>query len=311
MTHRRPVGLKRQLDRLWEATEAAPGGSGTIGPKGDKGDPGDTGPAGPTGPAGAPGQQGTTGTTGLKGDTGNTGPQGLKGDSGNIGPQGDQGPIGLTGPKGDKGDKGDPGNTGPQGETGPQGPTGAASNVAGPQGQTGPQGIKGDTGDQGPQGDIGPQGPAGVGADPWTYLKLANDFTTNSATAVDITGLAFTPTANLTYEFEAHLMCRTATATIGPRPGLAWPTGGADGTASIYTPSSGTAETMVHGNIAAALLAAVGGLPTTTGSYGAKVQGIFKAGASPSGTVKLQLASETAGTNVIAKAGSFLKYRTI
>lgn len=149
------------------------------------------------------------------------------------------------------------------------------------------------------------------GADPWTYIKLASDFTTSSASAVDVTGMNFTPSANTTYEFEAHLMCRTATATVGPRPGLAWPTGGTDGVASIYTPSSGTAETMVHGNIAAALLAAVGGLPNTTGSYGAKVQGIFVAGASPSGTVKLQLASETAGTNVTAKAGSFLKYRTI
>lgn len=149
------------------------------------------------------------------------------------------------------------------------------------------------------------------GADPWAYIKLANDFTTNSASAVDVTGMAFTPVANTDYEFEAHLMCRTATATVGPRAGLAWPTGGSDGAASIYTPSSGTAETMVHGNINAALLAAVGGLPNTTLSYGAKVLGIFRAGASPSGTVRLQLASETAGTNVTIKAGSFLKYRTI
>lgn len=35
------------------------------------------------------------------------------------------------------------------------------------------------------------------------------------------------------------------------------------------------------------------------------------AGASPGGTFKLQLASETAGTNVTMKAGSFLKYRTV
>ena len=34
------------------------------------------------------------------------------------------------------------------------------------------------------------------------------------------------------------------------------------------------------------------------------------AGASPSGTFRVQLASETAGTNVIMKAGSFIRYRT-
>lgn len=35
------------------------------------------------------------------------------------------------------------------------------------------------------------------------------------------------------------------------------------------------------------------------------------AGASPSGTIRVQLASETAGTVVTVKAGSFIKYRTI
>ncbi len=34
-------------------------------------------------------------------------------------------------------------------------------------------------------------------------------------------------------------------------------------------------------------------------------------GASPSGTVKVNLASETAGTNVTMKAGSFIKYREV
>lgn len=150
----------------------------------------------------------------------------------------------------------------------------------------------------------------GGGADPWTYAKLANDFTTSSATAVDA-GLAFTPAANKQYEFEALLLLRTATATVGPRPGLAWPTGGTDGAADVYTPSSATAQTMVFGNIAGAMLAAVGGLPNTTQSYPARIAGTFRAGASPSGTIRVQLASETAGTVVTLKAGSFLKYREI
>ena len=149
-----------------------------------------------------------------------------------------------------------------------------------------------------------------TGSDPWTYLVRSTDFTTTSATAVDVTGLAFTPAANTKYEFEAFLMVRTATATVGPRPGLAWATGLTDGVATIKQTSSLTAELTTNGNINAALLCAVGGVPTTTLSYPATVRGIVVAGATPSGTIKLQLASETAGTTVTIKTGSFLKYRS-
>lgn len=148
------------------------------------------------------------------------------------------------------------------------------------------------------------------GSDPWTYVVLASDFTTTSATAVVVTGLAFTPSANTKYEFEAVLMTRTATTTVGPRPGLGWPTGMTDGVATIKQTSSATAELTTNGNISAALLCAVGGLPTNTLSYPAAIRGIVVAGATPSGTVKVNLASETAGTTVTIKAGSFLKYRS-
>lgn len=151
----------------------------------------------------------------------------------------------------------------------------------------------------------------GGGSDPWTYLKLTSDFVTSSATAVDVTGLGFTPAANTDYEFEVLLLCRTATATVGPRAGLAWPTGMSDGVADIFTPSSGTAQTLVFGNIGGAMLAAVGGLPNTTSSYPVRLGGMVRAGASPAGDLRIQMASETAGTNVTVKAGSFLKYRTI
>lgn len=148
-------------------------------------------------------------------------------------------------------------------------------------------------------------------ADSWSYLKLTSDFTTSSATAVDVTGLAFTPAANVQYEFEAILLLRTATATVGPRTGVAWPTGLTDGVADLFVPTSGTAQVLVFGNNNASLLAAVGGLPNTTQSYPSRIAGTFIAGASPSGTFRIQMASETAGTNVIVKAGSFLKYRVI
>lgn len=195
---------------------------------------------------------------------------------------------------------GEPGPEGPQGPEGPPGPQGDP----GPQGQQGQQGIQGIQGIPGPQGD--------PGAEAWTYLRLASDFTTTSATAVDVTGLAFTPAASQRYEFEALLMLRTATATVNPRAGLAWATGGTDGVAMISQSQTATgAPISAAGNIAAALLVPVGGLPNTTQSWPAWVEGLFVAGASPAGNVRVQLASETAGTTVRAVAGSFLRWRLV
>jgi hypothetical protein len=147
------------------------------------------------------------------------------------------------------------------------------------------------------------------GSDPWTIVALANDFTTTSATAVDA-GLAFTPAANGRYMFEAVIGIRTATATVNPRLGLAWPTGMTDGIAQIDESQTATARLMANGNIAAALLVAVGGIPNTTQTWPVTVWGWVKAGATPSGAVRIQLASETAGTTVRITAHSYLRYRS-
>ena len=150
------------------------------------------------------------------------------------------------------------------------------------------------------------------GSDPWTYIKLSSDFTTSSATQVAITGLAFTPAANKQYEFEACLFLRTATTTVGPRPGIIWATIGlTDGVGDIYMTTAAGTEVQQHGNTNAAVLAPVGGLPNTTQSYSGRIYGAAIMGASPAGDIQIGLASETAGTNVTAKAGSYLKYREI
>jgi len=150
------------------------------------------------------------------------------------------------------------------------------------------------------------------GSDPWTYVRLTSDFTTTSATAVDVTGLVLTPAANQRYEFEARLLLRTNTSTVNPRSGLAWATGLTDGVAQIMQSTAATGTPLfASGNPNAALLIPVGGLPNTTQSWPAKIDSTAVAGASPSGNVRIQLASETAGTTVTAKAGSYLKYRTV
>lgn len=150
----------------------------------------------------------------------------------------------------------------------------------------------------------------GGGSDPWTYVRLTSNFTTTSATAVDVTGMSLTPSANLRYEIEGMFLLRTATATVGPRPGIAWPTGMTDGVGLIDMPSSATARLLANGNVNAAMLSAVGGLPNTTQSWPAKIHATLIAGASPGSTFRVQLASETAGTTVTMQAGSWFRWRT-
>ncbi len=156
---------------------------------------------------------------------------------------------------------------------------------------------------------------SGGGADPWTYVVLPSDFVTNSATAVLVTAggvdLAFIPDINARYEFEVVLMTRTATTTVGPRPGIAWPTPAqVDGIAYMQQTASAATNVLQNGNISASVLIPVGGVPTTTGSWPATARGVLITGGTVTLGLRIQLASETAGTNVTIKAGSFLKYRT-
>lgn len=151
------------------------------------------------------------------------------------------------------------------------------------------------------------------GSDPWTYLSVngGSDFTTSSGTAVDVTGLTLTPSANTNYEIECSLLMRTATATVNPRIGIVWSTGLTDGMANIVESQSATTALSLYGSTAATMLSAVGGLTDTTNSWPALVKISMRAGSSPSGATKIQLASETAGTNVTLKGlGGFCKWRT-
>ena len=262
--------------------------AGTQGPKGDKGDTGATGPAGADGAPGAKGDKGDPGDPATNLVTSVAGKQGV-----------------VTLAKADVG-LGNVDNTSDSAK-----PVSSATQTALDAKQsTSAKGQANGYASLGSDGKV----PAGQlpasGSDPWTVLYLSSDFTTTSATAVDVTGLGFTPSANTRYMFEAVLMLRTATATVNPRVGWAWPTGMTDGVCQIDTSQTATTRLMTNGNIGAALLTAVGGLPNTTQSWPATVWGLALSGASPSGNLRIQLASETAGTTVTVKAGSYLRYRS-
>jgi hypothetical protein len=159
-------------------------------------------------------------------------------------------------------------------------------------------------------GTISSHSHSGGGSDPWTYVKLGSDFSITTAAFGDVTGMAFTPAANTDYAFEIFLMCRTATTTTGPRPGIVWPGGTSDGAVTSDMTTTATARLIQNGNPAASVQHAVGGLNNTTRSWPCTFIGVFRMGASPSGDFKLQLASETEGTSVTIKAGSYIRYRT-
>lgn len=149
-------------------------------------------------------------------------------------------------------------------------------------------------------------------SDPWTKVLLATDFTTSNATNTNVTNFNFTPSsANTLYLVEAYVFLKAATATVGPRPGIAWPTGLSYQSAFALAPNSATAFASNFWGAASTANAASTGLPTTTNFYLGRISAYFCTGATPSGNFQITLASETAATNVTMGANSLLMWRTI
>lgn len=199
----------------------------------------------------------------------------------------------LRGPTGTAGSAGNDGATGPQG----------------PPGNDGAPGAQGPTGPTGPTGPQGPTGPAGGGS--WTYVIVGSDFPVSVTGNTNVTGFAFRPAANGLYVVEGLFLMRTATATTGPRPGIAWPTGCTDGAAQITAPNSATAfASRIVGPLTTQNAASTG-LPDTTSSWAGTLWATFKAGPSVAGDFQITLASETSAVAVTMKANSWIRYRTI
>lgn len=161
------------------------------------------------------------------------------------------------------------------------------------------------------KGEDGEQGIPGVSADPWTFVKLAEDFVSSLSANTAIPGFKFTPQANKTYLVLGTFMLRTATTTVGARPGIAWPSGLTDATARVEAANSLTVSALQLFGAQTTKNAASTGLATTTHSHYGGFEALLVVGASPSGDFQITLASETAGTNVTMKAGSFFMYREI
>lgn len=139
----------------------------------------------------------------------------------------------------------------------------------------------------------------------WTTTWLGANFATADALARAV-GVGFDIEPRRTYQIRGCFLLRTTSAAVGPRPGLQWPSGVLDGAFRVTAPTGATSEAMLNSPMASGFAASTG-LPTTD-SYLATMDAIVVAGTSP-GRLELTLASETAGTTVSMRAGSWLAYR--
>lgn len=132
---------------------------------------------------------------------------------------------------------------------------------------------------------------SGGGSD-WTYLQLLSDFTTDSSSPVDVTGLGFTPSASETYIVECGLMVETTDVTLGVKPGVSWPGGLSNGVAKLEVTTSATTSAIKNLNFGADGEVDGTGLPAINTSYPAFINSSFITGASPTGTFQITLAKE-------------------
>jgi hypothetical protein len=146
---------------------------------------------------------------------------------------------------------------------------------------------------------------------PWTVVRITGDFTTTNDTDTAITGLAFTPAVSTRYLIQIYLLLMTGDTAVGPRPGISWPTGMDANGAVMHGPLSSTNVAQRIWGGSATQNAPSTGLPDATNAYLARGEAYLVAGSGVSGAFQMTLASETAGSSVSAKSGSFLMYREI
>lgn len=153
----------------------------------------------------------------------------------------------------------------------------------------------------------------GAGSDPWVYKRVSgSDFTNNSTSPTNVTGLGFTPALNKTYVVQGFFILQTASATIAACQGVTWPTGLNAG-AVVLRQASATAATeiLVHGDTTAAVTFTAGGFSAANVDRYATLDATFTTGATPSGDFQVTLRNETGTTVVTVKIGSWIRYRTL
>lgn len=140
---------------------------------------------------------------------------------------------------------------------------------------------------------------------------LGADVTNNNATAntiADVTGLSFAVNSGTRYWFQFNIRYTAAATTTGSRWTINGPTTTELTYKSQYSLTTTTA-TINEGLTAYDLPAASNASSAATGGNWATVEGIILPSAN--GTVIARFASEVASSAIIAKAGSYVRYRAL
>jgi hypothetical protein len=141
-------------------------------------------------------------------------------------------------------------------------------------------------------------------------IVLASDITNNNAVAntiADVTGLTFAVTAGLTYWFAAIISYTAAATTTGSRWSITGPAAPTLLSFASEYPLTATTQTVNYAS-AFDIPAAANASSLLTGNV-AYIEGIIKPAAN--GNVTVRFASEVANSAIIAKAGSFLRWRQL
>lgn len=150
----------------------------------------------------------------------------------------------------------------------------------------------------------------GDGAD-WNYLIVASDVTTTSVTAINVPGLSVSPQANKIIVVEGLFLTRSAQNTTGCRPGLNWPTIQDGVLRASHGQSSAAAQDGNANSATASYAMATSAMPNSTTSWPFWFSLTMVCGPSPSESLQFTLQSETAGSEVQIRTGSWIRWRAI
>lgn len=151
----------------------------------------------------------------------------------------------------------------------------------------------------------------GPAPSPWTYVVLANDFSTTNSANTNVTNFSFTPASSKKYIIEMFFLLRSPNnIAVGPRPGITWPTAGiSDNAATLSAADSATTTVFRHWGQPNTQNTAVTAVLSSTYSYPAWGTAILIMTTGATGAFQITLASETNGTSVTMKANSYFRYR--
>jgi hypothetical protein len=145
------------------------------------------------------------------------------------------------------------------------------------------------------------------------FIKLAGDFsntTTEGGAGGDVTDFGFIPEPSTRYYVEGVFLVRSALTTVGPRPGIKWTAADILDEVAYLFGSPGDISSTVH-HMEGALSATnqvlqLTSVVATAFSYPVMLRAWFETGPVVVGSFQIILFSETGGTSVTLKAGSFL-----